>query len=269
VVLAPSSANVPSSFSRVTESSSNHRWLLGELQKFRGRIYVADGALRSQQLTPSGRHVQACDSESWHLVSVCPDGSIAGCARLSQWHPAVGFDDLTLRDSAMAGCPKWGGHFREAVRQHMAIAFERGVGFAEVGGWALAEQYRATTEFLRIALGTWALAQLLGGCLGVGTATYRHCSAKILRRLGGAPLSFRGVLLPPYYDARYRCEMEVLGFDSARPESRLAPWLDRIRMELAEAEVVWAEVSSSIRSLPLASAVPVREPDLQGNAVYA
>src|SRR5437016_6010409 len=72
--------------------------------------------------------------------------------------------------------------------------------FGEVGGWAVAEEHRWTLEPLRIILAAYGLGQLLGGCAGVATATMRHKSASILRRIGLNSLRWDGAELPPYYD---------------------------------------------------------------------
>jgi hypothetical protein len=110
--------------------------------------------------------------------------------------------------------------------------------YAEVGGWAIAPERRCTPEALRLALSTYAIAQLLGGSRGITTATMRHHSSSILRRIGGRPLIFDGIELPPYYDPRYGCEMEILGFDSREPGRTYRPWVDQLRQRLPHVRVL-------------------------------
>jgi hypothetical protein len=112
------------------------------------------------------------------------------------------------------------------------------IGFGEVGGWAVAEDYRRTLEPLRIILATYALLELLGGCVGVATATSRHSSATMLRRIGLHSLQSDGVDLPPYYDPQYSCEMEVLRFDSRYPNPKYREWVDQLASYLIAAPVV-------------------------------
>jgi hypothetical protein len=98
---------------------------------------------------------------------------------------------------------------------------------------------RHSADALRIALGTYGLANLLGGCLGIATATMRHSSASILRRLGGQSLQGLGEELPRYFDARYGCEMEILRFDSrSLSGGRFAPWANALCKDLVRVPLV-------------------------------
>jgi hypothetical protein len=94
------------------------------------------------------------------------------------------------------------------------------MGFGEVGGWAVAEEHRCTVEPLRIVLATYGLGRMLGGAVGLVTATFRHDSAPILRRIGLKSLVSEGRELPRYFDPAYGCDMEVLQFDSRRPAAK-------------------------------------------------
>ncbi len=59
-----------------------------------------------------------------------------------------------------------------------------------------------------------------GGCPAHVTATVKHRSSAILRRLGGSSLKFQGQELPRYYDPEYECEMEILKFETRSLNSR-------------------------------------------------
>jgi hypothetical protein len=93
-----------------------------------------------------------------------------------------------------------------------------------------------------MALATYSLAQVLGGCIGITTATTRHSSSSILRRLGGSSLESGGDELPSYYDPQFQCQMEVLGFDSDRPAPKYGGLVDRLRSEIRAAPVICAGV---------------------------
>ena len=84
---------------------------------------------------------------------------------------------------------------------------------------------------------SYALLTCLGGALGVSTAN-RLCSAPLLRRIGGRPLTNNGVELPPYFEPEYNCELEALRFDSSRPTAKFGPWIDAIRTSLTAVPVV-------------------------------
>jgi len=84
-------------------------------------------------------------------------------------------------------------------------------------------------------------AGLLGGALAVTTATVRHRSSSILRKLGGHGLQSNGVELPTYYDPQYECEMEILGFDSDCPNPKYKHWIQECQHRLGKVPVVLPE----------------------------
>lgn len=217
ILLAPSSDSGSHVFHRVDADGDKYESLLTQAQRLRGRIYLEDGAIGREQLTADGRHVQKPDRTSWHLLSVNENEQVLGCARYRQHENRVAFRTLGIYQSALAKCKTWGQAFKSAVEEELATARERDVSYVEMGGWALSEELRCTMEAVRMVMTTYALARVLGGALGIGTATTRHNSSSILRRLGWKPLFVRGVALPAYYDPNYRCEMEVLRFDSHEP----------------------------------------------------
>src|SRR6185437_8001354 len=98
-----------------------------------------------------------------------------------------------------------------------------------------------TREALRIALATYGLARAMGGCIGITTATRRHCSSEILRRIGGQSLRGNGGELPPYFDPQYGCEMEVLRFDSMQANPRFESWINDLCSAWLTAPVIRRE----------------------------
>jgi len=250
VLLAPELSGVPQTFADAIVSSTDHAHLLGSTQRLRGQIYLEDGAISKEQLTSDGRHEQPADHDSWHLVAVGPDGVVQGCARYRGYPEPVTFEKLGVSRSGMAICDKWGTRLRRAVERNIVDAHGRGVSFVEVGGWALTPDLRCSTEALRIALATWALARVLGGCVGVTTATRRHCSASILRKIGGHSLVVDGQELPHYFDPAYGCEMEILRFDSDSPNPRFESWVEQWVRHLTTVPVLCASVGRGLRKEP-------------------
>jgi hypothetical protein len=76
-------------------------------------------------------------------------------------------------------------------------------------------------------------------------ATHRHGSASILRRIGGRPLEWDGQALPPYYDPQYKCEMEMIRFDSRIPSTKYKSSIDEIRSQIPGMQVIVSEKPSS------------------------
>ena len=204
--------------------------------------------------------MQGADYDSWHLLVVDGNGDVQGCARYRHLTGNVGFDDLGVRESWLAQCQEWGSSLRAAVQSEIVRAKQSGAAFSEVGGWAIVPEKRCTTEALGIAMATYSLAQLLGGCVGISTATQRHRSSAILRRIGGRSLEYDGTELPSYYDPQYRCQMEVLRFDSSSPDPSCRRWVEQLSKRLSDVSVVVArEPVESLYVLP-SRPMPLRWP---------
>lgn len=229
MLLAPSTGRIPRVFQRLDVDPVRHSRALAGAQRLRGRVYLQDGAIHATQLSPDGRLVQAIDDKSWHVVSIRPDdGEVVGCARYCEHDEDVAPEDLGVWKSPLARHDVWSHWLHSAVASEIALARRRRVAYVEVGGWAVAETSRFTPEALEIALATYALAETSGGCIGITTATVRNCSSRMLRKLGGRGLEVAGGELPPYYDPQYRCEMEVLRFESSGAHPKFRPQIDRL-----------------------------------------
>ena len=244
VVLPPAGTTVPGVFRNVISNSAAYRSVLSQVQRFRGRIYLEDGAIMAGELTPDGRHMLPVDYQSWHVIAVEKTGEISGCLRFLEESTATRFEDLFLRGAAIAHCPALGPTVRRAVEDEMERARREDVRFGEVGGWAISENRRSGWEALRIVLSTYGLLQLLGGCIGLATATVRHGSARILRKIGLAALSSGDAALAPYYEPRFGCLMEMLRFDSRRANERFTEWIEELTSYLPTASVIASAPSS-------------------------
>jgi hypothetical protein len=214
------------------------------MQKLRGRVYLEDGAIQPSQLE-CGRHSLGIDDDSWHLLILDADQEVRGCIRCREYSASVNSRELTISHSALARSFEWRRPLENAVQTELALARRLGCRVVEIGGLALDRDIRGTSEALRMALGIYALCQQLGGAVGLSTVTQRHCSASILRRIGGQPLESDGSQLPPYYDPQYDCQMEVMRFYSWEPNPRYCVWVDDIRAELAETCVLTRTIGQS------------------------
>ena len=238
VLLAPEGSRIPAGFRNVIFDSTGHGELLADMQRLRGRIYLADGAVAFWKLEADYRHCAPADHESWHLLTLDDQGSVSGCVRYREHPNTVSFQELGLRNCALAGCRRWGNKLRVAIESDLAAARRTAISFVEVGGWALTKERRCTGEALRTALATYGLAQALGGCMGIATATMRHRSSSILRRIGGSSLEIGGEPVPAYYDPQYNCEMEIVRFSSDAPNQKYRRWIDQICTSLLDVPVL-------------------------------
>jgi len=221
-LIAPSTWQQECCFKDMVVDPERHDSLIGAVQRFRGKSYLADGALHPNQLTSDGRFCQSVDYSSWHLVVQDDAGAIVSCAR---YYPILNprFEATAASKSALANRPEWRGKVRRAVETSIEQAARRGAVFAELGGWCVASDSRHSAQVLRTVLLMFALGEILGGTVGLSTATKRHSSSAILQRLGAQNAGTNGEPLPAYYEPMFDCEMELLQFDSLRPAERYAP----------------------------------------------
>jgi hypothetical protein len=250
ILLAPSLADLIAPFHAVQADRFRHQRLLAEAQRLRARVYLEDGAIAPNQVTRDGRFVHSVDRNSWHLLVLNSRQQVSGCLRYTQldW---VSFQHLEVARSALAYSQEWGIPLRKAIEEKQADAHRRGITYAELGGWALSEDIRGTRDALRMVLTVYALTQFLGGAVGTTTATKRHQSSTILKKLGGRVLSSDGVEIPSYYDPQYKCEMEILSFDSQCPNPKYGASIEDYRQYLRDLTVLCAETHPNSTSQTL------------------
>jgi hypothetical protein len=238
VLLAPPGAERQASqFSdNLVVDAALHEALLHDIQRLRGSIYLADGALRPHHLN-EGRHETPEDSRSWHLLALDSAGRPTGCIWYLQHPDMPDFEELRVRHAAIASTPHWASKVRAALTLDIDRARAEQVHFAEVGGWAVAKDSRLT-DCLTLVLGIYGLSQMCGGAFVAATATIRHGSSAILRRLGGSPLEGAGFKIPSYFDPAYDCEMEILRFDTRKPGSKFVRLVEALKTRMSRLPVV-------------------------------
>jgi len=238
VVLAPPQASIPSSFLNVSTDHARHAELVREMQRLRGSVYLHDGAVQVHQLSPDGRHHTPEDDRSWHLLMLNRHGRVSSCAWYLEHEPSVSLNSLRVRNCPLNQRPGFKERLRAAIERELERARAEGLRYAEVGGWAVSRESRCKAEGLLLAFAAYSLGRRLGGALGLTTATVRHSSSTILRRLGGSSLEVDGETVPGYYDEKYRCDMELLRFDSRVPTSRYNGLIERLKDQLTNVAVV-------------------------------
>jgi hypothetical protein len=245
VLVAPPHVSVSGSFTQVTIDPVRHRQLIEDMQRLRGSVYLQDGAVQREQLTDDGLHRTAEDERSWHLLMLNGQQRVSSCAWYMEHDDAARFEHLRVRNCALAHVDGWRERLPRVIEAELDRARQAGLRYAEVGGWAVAKGSRCTSEGLLLALAAYSLGRRLGGVLGLTTATVRHSSSTILRRLGGSLLEAGGALVPPYYDPKYKCEMELLRFDSRRPSPKYDGLIDMLGRRLGHVSVVAAGAATA------------------------
>ncbi|HEX3683174.1 MAG TPA: hypothetical protein VHU83_11615 [Bryobacteraceae bacterium] len=221
-ILAPPITDLSIWMGGVSSNERRYTHLLRSAQQLRARCYLVDGAIRPEQVLADGRFVMPDDEQSWHFLVLTNDDRVVGCVRYSLFDPqTVSFRDLRISELVRFADKNWSRKLIAAVQADLMLAHLRGSFYAELGGWAIAKEYRGTKLALETVLASFAWGALVrGGCICSCTATVRHGSASILRRIGGRPIGTEESTLPSYWDPRYACEMEALRFDSREVEPR-------------------------------------------------
>ena len=241
ILLAPPQIEEHRSFRNFAVDEELHSAYMAAMQKLRGQIYLADGAIDASQLWPTGRHCLPADRQSWHLLLL--DGrSLVGCMRYRPYWDAHQCLSLGVLRCTLARSEEWGSTLRAAVDGDVELACNDGIAYGEAGGWALSGSVRHSAEALRMVLATYSLAQLLGNGIVFSTATMRNESATILKRIGGRPLTAGETELPPYFDPDHGCEMQVLRFDSRMPNPKYSEWVHELRRNISTCPVVCSQL---------------------------
>ena len=236
-VLSPSSGAVSlHRFLNVHTDTVQHRRLLHQAQRLRGSSYLADGAIRPADLAPDGTLQMAGDEAAWHLLLIGRHHAVIGCVRYTVHDATSRFEDLLVRHSPVIS-GVLGGVVRDVIERDLHLAKSKHLAFVEIGGWAIDARWRMTRAALDMIAASYALGDLWGGSLGLCTATVRHGSSTMLRKSGALPLIIDGRAMSPYQDPTYKCEMELLRFNST-PAKRFIPLVDPLRNRLVKAAVI-------------------------------
>ena len=238
LLVAPADGDLKPFTGEITLCNQRHAELLADAQRLRGRLYLEDGAISRSDLTEDGRHLSDHDQESWHLLLMTPGHRVVGCTRFRQHRNTVRPGELGVSTIPLAASGEWSQGFHASLGMELETARAAGFSYVEVGGWALDRSVRGTAEALTSVLATFAWSRILGGALGISTATERNGSASILRRLGGKPLEWDGIALPAYFDEKYNCMMEVLRFDSREPNPKYASMIQNLADQIATRPIV-------------------------------
>jgi hypothetical protein len=245
----------PRLFQNVESDSQRHAFLVREMQALRGSIYLHDGAIGRDQLSAEGLHETAEDERSWHLLTLDKNRRVSGCAWYLEHDSLVRVDELRVRHTPLARSG-WREKLWSGVETELARARQLGLRYVEVGGWAVSAESRCTSEGLMLALAGYSLGRIRGGCLGITTATVRHGSSSILRRLGGAPLVAGESTVPRYYDPRYDCDMEILRFDSRYPGKKYAGLITLLQQKMSSIHVIAPTVTVPLVAAQTSHSLP-------------
>jgi hypothetical protein len=218
----------------------NYDAVLSEIQRLRGSRYFADGAISAAALDAHGRHVTAEDEKCYHLV--LSNGRVQGCLRL-RLHPksdeqitkyAV-YDLIRRMPGELA--KKYHAGLEELIRTYCDV----GMVVGESGGWAISQDFQGHVAMLAVPLAGWSFSRVLSRQVWIAAATERNGSAEMLKRMGGWRLKLKGEELPSFYDPGYKCQMELLCFDSDILNPKFEPAVRDLQALLEEQRAAQSE----------------------------
>jgi hypothetical protein len=237
-ILAPRGAAVPAGLVTVALDAELYASFIAAIQRFRGTVYVAESAIRPQDLDAEGRHQATADHESWHVFLLNADSALSGCVRITAYPGRVRSVDLRLYSLIARMEASQAARYEAAVQDYLETAYAAGYKVGEIGGMAVDESDRKTSRPLILIGACWALGQLMGGYRGLASTTARHRAATLLRRYGAYSLAGPEGDLPRFYDSYHGCDMEILAIDPQRTAPAVEPTVLDLRRFLASYFVI-------------------------------
>jgi hypothetical protein len=186
--------------------------VIAAIQRLRGSVYVADGALPPSFIEPDGRHRSALDEISYHLTLW--NGKVEGCLRCTLYPSDYPVEKYKVFELIRRMPIEQAALYGHSLKKYLAEWECKGFKVGETGGLAINETFRMNAVSMAIPLAGWSLARIKKRQVWIASATERNRSAEILCRLGGWRLKHDGMELPAFFDAAYGCKMEFIGFDS-------------------------------------------------------
>ncbi len=195
------------------------RWkrLFARAGLVRANAYLADGAIRPDEVDADGSFKLPIDERSWHVLLVDDDDEVSATLRMTvlplDMNRRNGRLPHVAESLARSGEDPW--RTRMAVELFLSecsLAHGRvRPEFVVVGGWAASPQTAPPNAGAEVALCTWAFSALSDVAAGICVASERHGAHGQLIRTGAEPIRSIGDD-GLYFDPAYGCRVALLGF---------------------------------------------------------
>jgi hypothetical protein len=238
-IVAPGASAVPSSFEQTVCDSERCSRRISEIQRLRGQVYLADGAIRKEDLTADGRQVDPADDSAWHIVITGSGQEVVGCIRIAHLGMSPSFSQFHQHEIIERMPEPSRGHYRLAFQNVISDPNKKEIGFGDTGAWAVAKGAHNHGLGVALIIVGWALYRHLGDAWVMAMATQRHRASELLKALGASALAMDGVPLPSFFDPAYDCTMELLVFDTRHPSELAAAHVDELTRIIARHPVIY------------------------------
>ncbi len=225
----------PDAFSMTRDSDLRYDFMF-ELFKMRGSVYLQDGAISEENLDKFGKYVSPHDKYSWQVLLLDSSKKPHGGLRIRFW------DFENIRAHFMQT------HAKELidrmdcdnqkVYQESIIRFldeeMRTKFFGEVAGLVITDYEKNSPAALLLVAFCFAFGEFVGGFNALVSATERHYSNRIMRKIGGHRIPHKETkeYLNTFFDSKYNCNMEYIVFESACPAALIQDLCKKIQEKL-------------------------------------
>ena len=131
VLVAPPQREIPEHFRQVTYNHDRRERLVEQVQQLRGSVYLEDGAIGRQQLTPDGLHRTPEDARCWHLLMLNRQREVSSCAWYLEHDDVDNFEQLRVRHCPLAREGAWRDKLWSAVQSELERARRECLRYAE------------------------------------------------------------------------------------------------------------------------------------------
>ncbi len=235
LLLAPANARIPNVFSRVEENKQAHETWLKQAQQLRGRVYLEDGAITQDDLDNTGRHISRHDECSWHFLVLDAEEHLRGVMRCQFWYPQQKLPEISemhlypLLERMKQPTRE---QYQNSIKAFIAAQQTKNC-FFEVAGLAVESSSQGITVGSMLGVSGYSIANLKDSGTAIAAATNRHNASRLFHKLGG----FGFENLTPFFDSRYGCEMEFIGFNSLEPAPAIKEMITIVEEKLCAAQV--------------------------------
>src|SRR5688572_21655511 len=133
VLLAPSVASVANFFKNVDVDADRHGRLVADVQRFRGSIYLHDGAITHQDVSADGLHQTPEDDSGWHVLLLNKQQQITASALYLEHDNTIAAENLRVRHSPLAQQDEWRPKLWKAIKSELAVARNEHLRYVELG----------------------------------------------------------------------------------------------------------------------------------------
>lgn len=231
-LLAPDSARLPAAMTR--RASAVHPQLLHALQAARVAVFGLDD---SEEHEP----VRTTDRAAWHFIATDGEGKPVGAMRLfivDRRHEPLEPPDVLAFGHVAFPCPATRDSHLRALKGLFAQKAEETT-YIYAGGFFTTEKWRGSGLAAALGMAAIAMARLHHCRFAASFVSARDRAPELFALLGSLPLQDAdGSVLPPFFCSRHGFPLQLMAFDSLRPDPKMEHGVDAMVGRMREMLVI-------------------------------